>query len=157
MIISHWDDVAGSHMRFFWTSMLAWPISWLIGLVDLQRLVLLAEVTPYAAYYLDKNGSIALMRFWGKKRGSSVNGNWSLLQRCINTEMSLVLQLIVVNHYSSSNGVSSVVQTTSVTVEFQLESTPLIWCSELILKHDPKLMPTQVNLSRVCVTSCFRI
>lgn len=157
MIISHWDDVAGSHMRFFWTSMLAWPISWLIGLVDLQRLVLLAEVTPYAAYYLDKNGSIALMRFWGKKRGSSVNGNWSLLQRCINTEMSLVLQLIVVNHYSSSNGVSSVVQTTSVTVEFQLESTPLIWCSELILKHDPKLMPTQVNLSRVCVTSCFCI
>lgn len=157
MIISHWDDVAGSHMRFFWTSMLAWPISWLIGLVDLQRLVLLAEVTPYAAYYLDKNGSNALMRFWGKKRGSSVNGNWSLLQRCINTEMSLVLQLIVVNHYSSSNGVSSVVQTTSVTVEFQLESTPLIWCSELILKHDPKLMPTQVNLSRVCVTSCFRI
>lgn len=157
MIISHWDDVAGSHMRFFWTSMLAWPISWLIGLVDLQRLVLLAEVTPYAAYYLDKNGSNALMRFWGKKRGSSVNGNWSLLQRCINTEMSLVLQLIVVNHYSSSNGVSSVVQTTSVTVEFQLESTPLIWCSELILKHDPKLMPTQVNLSRVCVTSCFCI
>lgn len=157
MIISHWDDVAGSHMRFFWTSMLAWPISWLIGLVDLQRLVLLAEVTPYAAYYLDKNGSNALMRFWGKKRGSSVNGNWSLLQRCINTEMSLVLQLIVVNHYSSSNGVSSVVQTTSVTVEFQLESTPLIWCSELILKHDTKLMPTQVNLSRVCVTSCFCI
>lgn len=157
MIISHWDDVAGSHMRFFWTSMLAWPISWLIGLVDLQRLVLLAEVTPYAAYYLDKNGSNALMRFWGKKRGSSVNGNWSLLQRCINTEMSLVLQLIVVNHYSSSNGVSSVVQTTSVTVEFQLESTPLIWCSELILKHDPKLMPTQVNLSRVYVTSCFCI
>jgi hypothetical protein len=97
------------------------------------------------------------MRFWGKKRGSSVNGNWSLLQRCINTEMSLVLQLIVVNHYSSSNGVSSVVQTTSVTVEFQLESTPLIWCSELILKHDTKWMPTQVNLSRVCVTSCFCI
>jgi hypothetical protein len=76
------------------------------------------------------------MRFWGKKRGSSVNGNWSLLQRCINTEMSLVLQLIVVNHYSSSNGVSSVVQTTSVTVEFQLESTP-----DLLFRIDPKTWP----------------